>query len=307
MAFIVSALSRLSTCLCARLVLSHIGHLTYHGVVEILYWRYRVSDRPTASVFALVERLRKKVDADLRAVRLRWPDRADLIEDALAGGNRTRPVLCLLSYAAVGGRARDARPVALAVELGHKASVLRDDIEDGDTVRRGRPTFHAQHGIPLAVAVSDLLWTASLTTVANARMPARERRKCMNLFIETFHDMARGQFHDVAVQVMSGHPPRRRARVDGLKTGSLSALAFTVGAIAGGGRHGEVEALTRFGYSLGTAFQLVNDVNNLLGNEMVTGRPAGTDIQQGRYTPLVAYAAQRLTGRAKKWFVELIR
>ena len=243
---------------------------------------------------AHVLQLRRGVREGLAEIVRQWPEHANLAAAALTGGRRNRPMACMLACETVGGRWPDARPFGLAVELGHKASVILDDVADEDTVRRGRPTFHAVHGIPVAIAVSDALWTAALALVADRVTTSAGRLdQCLALFVYGFHDMAMGQLHDVEVSRSVRHSVTSRLRVNGLKTGALLVLALRVGAIVGGGTHREIEALSKFGQLIGTAFQVLNDVNNLLGREAHHGRSAGTDIEVRRHTPLLAYAIER--------------
>lgn len=207
-----------------------------------------------------------------------------LLEFAVQTGHRTRPVGCLLACAAVRGDWTDALDVAVGVELIHKASVIRDDIVDGDRVRSGQPAFHIAHGMSRAIAVSDLLWTLGLRRVS-VGAPPEVSDECVRATTSVLWEMAAGQLEDVSPSDARRGSSDRLA-VEEQKTGSLSGLACRLGAIVGGGAPFEVEALTRYGRKIGTAFQVLNDVRNLSGEE--PARQPASDVRNGRDTVLSA-------------------
>jgi geranylgeranyl pyrophosphate synthase len=207
-----------------------------------------------------------------------------LLEFAVQTGHRTRPVGCLLACAAVGGDWTDALDVAVGVELIHKASVIRDDIVDGDSMRSGQPAFHVAHGVARAIAASDLLWTLGLRCVS-AGTPSEVSDECVRATTSVLWEMAAGQLEDVSPSDTRRGSSDRLA-VEEQKTGSLSGLACRLGAIVGGGVAFEVEALTCYGRKIGTAFQVLNDVRNLNGEEKA--RQPASDVRNRRDTVLSA-------------------
>jgi geranylgeranyl diphosphate synthase type I len=211
------------------------------------------------------------------------PTHGDLADYAIRTGHRTRPVGCLLAADAVGGDWRDALDAALAVELIHKSSVIRDDVADEDTTRSGQLAFHVAFDVPRAIAVSDLLWTLGLKQVMG--LPHVVLRSC----VEGLAEMSGGQLEDIAPSPGRGSVQDRR-RVEEQKTGVLAELACRLGALVGGGSPEEVAALSRYGRNLGTAFQIFNDVRNLRGEE--PERVAGSDLRKRRNTILSAYAQE---------------
>lgn len=211
---------------------------------------------------------------------------SELAHYATRTGHRTRPVGTLLASSAVGGDWRDALNAAVAIELIHKASVIRDDVVDGDQTRSGQVATHTAFGLPRALAVSDVLWSRALTVVG--RGLSRERAcECVSSLGVTLHEMAAGQLEDVAPSVGRG-AVAERALVDEQKTGALSGRACWLGAFIGGGDPTEVRALEMYGRKLGTAFQVLNDVRNLSGAE--GSRTAASDVRLRRDTVLSAFA-----------------
>lgn len=253
--------------------------------------------------------LRHAFDRAIRGVPSRWPAHQSLVAYALEGGHRTRPIGCLLACEAVGGDWRDAMSLAVAVELAHKASVLRDDLVDGDTHRGQRKTFAARYGTSLTVAVSDLLWGASLADVAGEASPPGTRDQCLTLFNLTNYEMVAGQLHDVR----NTNPAiSRGTRQDllltaSMKTGALTELAVVAGAIAGRADDEQIAALRSFGRNLGTAFQLLNDAYNLLGTDTVRGHQLPfSDARRRKRTSLVNFALSVVSESDKRELAEYV-
>lgn len=222
---------------------------------------------------------------------------------ALAGGHRTRGVACLLACESVGGNWPSAVPLSMAIELGHKASIIRDDIADGDEFRRGRVTSHKKYGIPLALTVSDFLLSCAFK---QAESLSSADGRYLSLFVQTFYSMATGQLNDVAGGNFEAPETKEWGSNHLLKTGSLAALPFEAGAIIGDGSADQVRALTAFGNSLGLAFQLINDARSLLGRE--NGRTGlSSDLRYGKVTPLVSWARNAADPRMRIEMDDLLR
>jgi geranylgeranyl pyrophosphate synthase len=225
------------------------------------------------------------------------PSHRDLVDYATRAGHRTRPIGCLLACAAVGGDWTRALDAAVGVEFVHKSSVVRDDIVDEDEVRSGQPAMHVVHGVPAAIATSDLLWSIGLKDVAALG------EKYSLAITGTLHEMALGQLEDVAPSPDASAIDRRML-VEERKTGALSEFACRLGAMVGGGSTGQVESLSRYGRLLGTAFQVLNDVRNISGLE--AGRSAASDVRLRRDTVVSAYARAAASPRDQE-LLEAIR
>ncbi len=247
-----------------------------------------MSAQPSAGAEAYATSLTRGFELDLRTRVEKVDSHRELIEYAVHTGHRTRPVGCLLACSAVGGDWRDALQVAVGIEFLHKSSVIRDDIVDDDSMRSGQAAFHAVHGIPIAVAISDRLWTMGLRHIAEGSPPSLSA-ECVRAATDVVHEMAAGQLEDVAPS-MHRRGAQERVEVEEQKTGSLAGLACGLGAAIGGGDSGEVTALTSFGRKIGTAFQVLNDMRNLAGEE--DDRRAASDVRKRRVTVLSAYTQE---------------
>lgn len=228
------------------------------------------------------------------------PAHAELVHYALRTGHRTRPVGCLLACSAVGGDWHAALGAAIGIELIHKSSVIRDDIVDGDEVRSGQPAPHVVYGVPTAIALSDFLWTQGLERIRDQpTVPLADR--CLRESTVVLGEMASGQLEDICPSP-DRQGPEHRMTVEERKTGSLSELACRLGGIIGGGDTSQLEALGRYGRKLGTAFQILNDVRNLLGVEQ--SRSRASDLHNRRDTILTAHVRANSTSAIQKLLEE---
>jgi len=222
----------------------------------------------------------------MMAYHLGWLDQ-QLRESAGGGGKRLRPALCLTACESVGAPAEQALAGALAVELVHNASLIHDDIEDGDEVRRHRPAVWAVWGTGHGVNVGDgmlslahlamLEASASRGTSVAARAGATLSRACVELF--------EGQFLDQEYQARTSVTlPQYLSMVD-RKTGALFGCAAELGGLLGGAGAGTVRRLGQFGRTLGRAFQMQDDLLGVWGDEARTGKPSADVRKRKRGLP----------------------
>lgn len=212
---------------------------------------------------------------------------------ALEGGKRIRPLLALASCAAAGGRESDALDAASAIELLHAASLVHDDIMDGSDLRRGRPSVQAAFGVPAAVLAGDAMIALSFRSIRRTRGPNRER--ILQEFEEAFLVTCEGQAEDLGLSAAApadGDAHRETAR---RKTAKLLEACAAIGALAAAADDSAVQLLRRFALHLGMAYQMRDDLLDALGDEAVTGKPAGQDARNGRTTFLTANPAERVS------------
>ena len=215
-----------------------------------------------------------------------------------SGGKRMRPLLGLLAYASIAGEHRRALPGAAAVELGHNFSLVHDDIEDGDVERRHRPTLWAVHGVPQAINTGDTLFSLSriaLHRLSDLGFSDRTVLRLMRLFDETCLALCEGQYLDIA---MSGSD--ELMSVDtyfdmiGRKTAALIAASIQAGAMLATEDDEVIARYRSFGWALGLAFQLNDDLLGIWGPEQTTGKEP-SDVAHRKKTLPVIYAWERAT------------
>ena len=210
-------------------------------------------------------------------------------------GKRMRPLLGLLAYASITGDHRAALPGAAAVELGHNFSLVHDDIEDGDIERRHRATLWALHGVPQAINTGDLIFSLSrvaLHRLSDLGFSDSKVLRLMRLYDETCVLLCEGQYLDIASSA-SNEPMSVELYFDmiGRKTAALIAASIEAGALLATDDDEVIARYRRFGWSLGIAFQVNDDLLGIWGEEQHTGKKP-TDLARHKKTLPVLYALE---------------
>jgi geranylgeranyl diphosphate synthase type I len=214
-----------------------------------------------------------------------------------AAGKRMRPLLGLLAYASIAGDHRAALPGAAAVELGHNFSLVHDDIEDHDVERRHRPTLWAVHGVPQAINTGDMLFSLSrvaLHRLTDLGFSDRKVLRLMRLYDETCVALCEGQYMDMRAADADA-PMSVDAYFDmiGRKTAALIAASIEAGALLATDDDEVIRRYRAFGWDLGMAFQLNDDLLGIWGEEHATGKEP-TDIARHKKTLPVLYAFEHV-------------
>ncbi len=213
-----------------------------------------------------------------------------------ARGKRIRPLLGLLAYQSLSGKYREALPGAAAVELGHNFSLVHDDIEDGDRERHHRPTLWAVWGIPLAINAGDAMFALSRLALYRL-MDAEgfEERKLLDLmriYDETCLALTEGQYLDITFEQRVDVSVDEYMEMIGKKTAALLAAAVQAGALLATGDQGTIEAYRQFGYDLGLAFQMADDVKGTFWESEDSGKPSAGDVRRRKKTLPLVWALQ---------------
>ena len=204
----------------------------------------------------------------------------------MGGGKRVRAVLVLSVCDMLGGDDAASESFAAAVEMLHCYSLIHDDLPcmDDDDLRRGKPTNHKVYGETLAVLAGDALQPEAFRLLLTAPDLDAERRCACALSLAK----AAGAAGMVAGQVLDTlHAPRTReeiTQVHNLKTGAMIAGACRIGVQAAGGDGDLLAAAEVYGRELGLAFQIRDDLLDVVGNEMDFGKPIGSDAEEGKVT-----------------------
>jgi geranylgeranyl diphosphate synthase type II len=226
-----------------------------------------------------------------------------------AGGKRLRPALCLAAAAACGGKESEAMPLACAVECIHTYSLIHDDLPamDDDDYRRGKLTNHKVYGEGIAILAGDGLLTQAFEIAAQARGWPRYPHKTIILEITR----AAGSLQLIAGQVadLEGEGQKVTAKelqfIHERKTSALLCCAVRLGGMSANCTQSQLKALTDFGYNVGLAFQVIDDILDVTQSSEQLGKTAGKDqaAQKATYPAIVGLErsqviAERLTQRA---------
>ena len=218
-------------------------------------------------------------------------------------GKRHRPIICLLACEAVGGDPERAKPSAAAIEHFHTAALIHDDIEDSSLTRRGEPCLHVCEGDGIAINAGDLaLALVCGTVVHDAGLDDRTKLRVLAELVDMTTRTIEGQALDIGwarddrfdltvedYLVMARH-----------KTAFYSgAVPLAVGAIVGGGTDEQIEALRTFGMAAGLAFQIQDDVLNLVGTRESTKKDFRSDLTEGKRTLVAIHALENFARRER--------
>ena len=208
----------------------------------------------------------------------------------LAGGKRYRPIMSLLAFKAAGGEDEsEIMDFAISAELLHTATLVHDDVYDQAKIRRGKPTIHVSHGISHAIIAGDYLFALGY------EMSARFGSEIIDRVGASCSRMASSEILQFKhINDLSTKPEDYYAIIDG-KTAGPFATGGSCSAIVAGADEDVVDALWGCGMELGRAFQLVDDLLDLTGDEGI-GKPRGTDVHEGKMTLPIIYALTMLRG-----------
>lgn len=213
-----------------------------------------------------------------------------------AGGKRIRPILVLEFCRITGGDCDKSLPVACAIEMLHTYSLIHDDLPcmDNDDLRRGKPTNHVVYGECTATLAGDALQAEAFGTILRSELPAEARAECARILADAVgaDGMCGGQFLD-----MIGENKLLTAdeldEINSRKTGALLIAACTMGVAAAGGNEKQSEAARRFGAAIGAAFQIRDDMLDVISTSEQLGKPIGSDAQEHKNTYMALYGADR--------------
>jgi geranylgeranyl diphosphate synthase, type II len=220
-----------------------------------------------------------------------------------AGGKRLRPILCLAAAEACGGKISDALPIASAMECIHTYSLVHDDLPsmDNDDFRRGRATCHRVFGEGIAILAGDGLLTIAFEIAARARPT---RRYSMTQIIREIASAAgsrkliAGQVADLEAE---GQPANRSLvrYIHENKTAAMLTTSVRLGAMSADAEAKKLSAMTKFGRSLGLAFQVIDDILDVTQTSEKLGKSAGKDVaaHKATYPAVIGLEASRAEAR----------
>jgi octaprenyl-diphosphate synthase len=208
-----------------------------------------------------------------------------------SGGKRIRPLLMVLAARLCGYRGNYDKTLSVVFEYLHAATLLHDDLVDGADVRRGNPVAHSIWGNPATVLVGDFLLARSIAIAAQTNsIPI------IDILAHTTAQMSEGEIHQMLHRGDPDVDETDYTEVIKRKTACLIQAACQVGALLAEAQGEQVQALSDYGYHLGIAFQMADDLLDYTADSRVLGKPVGTDLGEGKLTLPVIYALNRATG-----------
>jgi octaprenyl-diphosphate synthase len=247
---------------------------------------------PPATAIDPLDAAMRQVDV---VIRERLASRVALIDQISryiigAGGKRIRPRLVLLFSEAMGFHGPERFELAAIVEFIHTATLLHDDVVDESGLRRGRPTANAMFGNAASVLVGDFLYSRAFQMMVSIN-----RMRVLDVLADATNVIAEGE----VLQLMNMHDPdlavQDYLQVIRFKTAKLFEASARLGAVIGGADAAQEEACASYGRSVGTAFQLVDDLLDYEGNSDELGKNVGEDLREGKPTLPLLLAMERGT------------
>lgn len=226
-----------------------------------------------------------------------------------AGGKRIRPTLVLEFCRISGGDIEKALPVACAIEMLHTYSLIHDDLPcmDNDDLRRGKPTNHVVYGECTATLAGDALQAVAFGTIARSELPAENKIACVEILADAVGSdgMCAGQYLDM-VGESKILTESELDDINSRKTGALLIAACRMGVAAAGGSGEMLEAAAHYGACVGAAFQIRDDILDVISTSEELGKPVGSDAQEHKNTYMALLGEERcmemvekLTNKAK--------
>ena len=204
------------------------------------------------------------------------------------GGKRIRPVLTLLAAEAVGGNFKSTIYAAVAIEILHNFTLVHDDIMDNATSRRGRKTIHTKWDSNVAILSGDAMIAFAYNELL--RTKSKNISEAISILTNGLFEVCEGQAYDKEFETQKNVSIKEYLKMIDKKTAKMFSVAMEIGAVVGGGTQKEISALKSFGMLLGRAFQIQDDLLDVIADEKEFGKKIGGDIKEGKRTFLFLHA-----------------
>jgi len=220
-------------------------------------------------------------------------DFASAAKEATEGGKKLRPVLALMTCEAVCGTVKPAIPVAVAYEMAHSASLVQDDMIDESDLRHDKIAAHKKHGFVKAILTSDVLLFQMFEEISKCdtkAMTSRRISKLLYVLGNAAKLTAKGEFLEMQLASKPTLTEAEYIEVASLKTGALFAASAASGALAGGATDKVVAKIHEFGLDLGVAFQMEDDLLDVMSSKESMGKPVFKDLQNNACNIVLVHA-----------------
>lgn len=222
------------------------------------------------------------------------------------GGKRIRPAICLITCEALGGNPENAVHFALAVEILHNMFLLHDDIEDGDTVRRDKPTVWVKYGIANAINAGDYLLGIAYRCILSSPNPIKTKIKLLDIFTLTYEKTVEGQALDINARGDKDFTVEKYMKTVELKTGYYLACGMAGGVVLSENHNDNLDIIWELGKNMGPAFQIKDDLIDLTHGKG-RGGVIGSDISEGKASFPYAYTMDVARSDEKENLIKIMK
>ncbi len=213
------------------------------------------------------------------------------------GGKRWRPGLFLLANEAFGGDPKTIFDFVVIPEVVHSGTLLIDDCEDDSSLRRGKPCIHKIYGVDVAINAGNAMYYLPLLSLMKARgkFPDSMLLKAYEIYSQEMINISYGQGMDIWWHKGKKYEVSEAEYLQmcAYKTGTLARMSAKLGALFAGASNKQLEAIGKFAESIGVAFQIQDDILNLVGEEFAKGKGVGEDIHEGKRTLIVIHCLSK--------------
>jgi geranylgeranyl diphosphate synthase type I len=211
-----------------------------------------------------------------------------------AGGKRLRPAVVMLAADAVKpGSSDDLMQAALALEVTHTFTLIHDDIMDDDSLRRGVQTVHTKWDMPTGILAGDVLYARAFEHICLVDAKDEAKVRAVKMLAKACADICEGQHMDMSFEHRTDVSEGEYMEMVRKKTGVLYAAAAGIGAVLAGGNTVQVKALYNFGLNTGIAFQIQDDLIDLLTPSEKSGKDQASDLREGKQTIIMIKAREK--------------
>ncbi len=212
------------------------------------------------------------------------------------GGKRWRPALMIIVYEALGGKMEDILPLTTIPETIHNGTLVVDDVEDQSDYRRGKPCIHKIYGIDVAINMGNTMYFLPLLVLSKINLSDDKKLRILEEYIKTMIELSIGQAMDIAWHrgLVDNISEEHYMQMTLFKTGALARFSVKIACIVADASKEIEEKISRFSESIAVAFQIQDDVLNIVGEESKYGKEIGGDIKEGKRTLIVVKALRTL-------------
>lgn len=211
-----------------------------------------------------------------------------------AGGKRLRPAVVMLAADAVkAGSSDEVLDAALALEVTHTFTLIHDDIMDDDCLRRGVQTVHTKWDMPTGILAGDVLYARAFEHICRVHAKDDAKVRAVTMLAKACAELCEGQHMDMSFEHRTDVDEQEYLEMVRKKTGVLYAAAAGIGAVLAGGNAVQVKALYSFGLNIGIAFQIQDDLIDLLTSAEESGKDQASDLREGKQTLLMIKAREK--------------
>ena len=218
-----------------------------------------------------------------------------------SGGKRLRPLLLVLSARICDYDGNYDKIFSTIFEYLHAATLLHDDLVDGAELRRGQPVAHSKWGNPMAVLVGDFLFARALSIAVET-----QQLKIIKIIASITEDMSQGEIHQLLVKGKIDLSQEEYLDVIRRKTAVLIQGACQSGALIAEASEIKEKALSSYGFNMGMAFQIIDDLLDYTADTRILGKTVGADLREGKLTLPVIYALEKANPQDKTWMEGII-